>query len=40
MRKQLLAALLGVGGAWLSAGAGAVELDRFLREDAFNSIKI
>ena len=40
MRKQWLAALLGVGCAWLSAGAGAVELDRFLREDAFNSIKI
>jgi len=40
MRKQWLAALLGVGCAWLSAGADAVELDRFLREDAFNSIKI
>ncbi len=40
MRKTLLAALLGVGGVCVSAGAGAVELDRYLREEAFTDIKI
>jgi dipeptidyl aminopeptidase/acylaminoacyl peptidase len=40
MRKTLMAALLGAGAALLSAGAGAVDLDRFLREDAFTTLKI
>lgn len=40
MRNSLMAALLGAGCALLSAHAGAVELDRFLREESFNSIKI
>lgn len=40
MRNALMAALLGAGCALLSAPAGAVGLDRFLREESFNSIKI
>ncbi|MGH8086989.1 MAG: alpha/beta hydrolase family protein [Stenotrophomonas sp.] len=40
MRKRVVAALLGAGCAVLSAGAGAVDLERFLREDAFTNIKI
>ena len=40
MRKTLMAALLGAGCALLSAGAGAVELERYLRDDAFTNIKI
>jgi len=40
MRKTWVAALLGAGCALLSPGAGAVDLDPFLREDSFNTIKI
>ena len=40
MRKTLMAALLGAGCALLSAGAGAVDLERYLRDDAFTNIKI
>ena len=40
MRKTLMAALLGAGCALLSAAAGAVDLERYLRDDAFNNIKI
>ncbi|WP_313343510.1 prolyl oligopeptidase family serine peptidase [Stenotrophomonas sp.] len=40
MRKTIVAALLGAGCAVLSAGAGAVDLERFLREDSFTTIKI
>lgn len=35
-----MVALLGVAAAVLSASAGAVDLDRFLREDAFTTLKI
>ncbi len=40
MRKTLMAALLGAGCALLSATAGAVDLERYLRDDAFTNIKI
>jgi dipeptidyl aminopeptidase/acylaminoacyl peptidase len=40
MRNTLMAALLGAGCALLSAGAGAVDLERYLRDDAFTNIKI
>lgn len=40
MRKTTMATLLGVATAVLSANAGAVDLDRFLREDAFTTLKI
>lgn len=40
MRTSIMAALLGLACAVLSAHAGAVELDRFLREESFNTIKI
>ncbi|WP_447784573.1 alpha/beta hydrolase family protein [Stenotrophomonas bentonitica] len=40
MRKTLVAALLGAGCALLSATAGAVDLERYLRDDAFTNIKI
>ncbi|WP_315385607.1 S9 family peptidase [uncultured Stenotrophomonas sp.] len=40
MRKTTMATLLGVAAAVLSASAGAVDLDRFLREDAFTTLKI
>ncbi|WP_102944060.1 prolyl oligopeptidase family serine peptidase [Stenotrophomonas sp. VV52] len=40
MRMTFMAALLGTGAALLSASAGAVDLDRFLREDAFGTLKI
>ncbi|MBT2766300.1 S9 family peptidase [Stenotrophomonas sp. ISL-67] len=40
MRRKLMAALLGAGCALLSAGAGAVDLERYLRDDAFTNIKI
>lgn len=40
MRKTLMAALLGAGCALLSTGAGAVDLERYLRDDAFTNIKI
>lgn len=40
MREYLWAVVLGAGAAWAAPASAAVDLDRFLREEAFNSIKI
>lgn len=40
MRRMILAVLVGAGCAVLPAAAGAVDLERFLREESFTSIKI
>ncbi len=40
MRKTMIAVLLGTVCGWLPAGAGAVDLERFLREESFNEMKL